>query len=299
MPGVTPGLAPVATSSLALTDPDFHFPQVWRSNLGFDQELGNGFVATLEGIYTKTIYDVGFVNLNALQVGSAADGRPLYGTFVSGTPSLTRVNTRDFIDSILLTNTTRGHEYNVVAQLQRQVRRGLGGSLSYTFGRALAVNNATSSVAYSNWRFNESADPNNLDEIGTADFEVRHRGLGYANYRTEYAGRFSSQVGVVLDVRSGEPFSYIYTNDANADGETSNDLIFVPATANDIFLTTTAATRRRTTSWTPTSAASPAWRTTAARSCPATRAAARPRPASTWSSRRASTRSAGSTSTSR
>ena len=240
VPGVAAGLAPVATSSLAVTDPDFNFPQVWRSNLGLDQELGGGFVATVEGIYTKTLYDIGFVNLNALQVGTAADGRPLYGTFPGNVPTLSRVNSRDFIDSILLTNTTRGYEYNVVAQVQRRVPQGLGGSLSYTFGRALAVNNATSSVAYSNWRFNESADPNDLDELGTADFEVRHRGLGYATYRAEYAQRFSSQLGFIVDVRSGEPFSYIYTNDANADGEISNDLVFVPRTADDVFLTTTA-----------------------------------------------------------
>jgi outer membrane receptor for ferrienterochelin and colicin len=243
VPGVTPGLAPVATSALALTSPDFRFPQVWRSNLGFDQELGGGLVATIEGIYTKTLSDVGFVNLNALQVGTAADGRPLYGTFTGNTAALARVNSRDFIDAILLDNTTRGHEYNVVAQVQRNVPRGFNGSLSYTYGRAFAVNNATSSVAYSNWRFNESADPNDLDELGTADFEVRHRGLGFASYRAEYADRFSSQLGVVLDVRAGEPFSYIYSNDANGDGETSNDLVYVPGELTsdlvfrDVFLT--------------------------------------------------------------
>ncbi|HEX8299704.1 MAG TPA: hypothetical protein VF594_11140, partial [Rubricoccaceae bacterium] len=147
-----------------------------------------------------------------------------------------RINS-NFIESILLDNTTRGREYNVVAQIQRNASRGFGGSLSYTYGRAFAVNNATSSVAYSNWRFNESADPNDLDELGTADFEVRHRALGYANYRAEYGGRFSSQLGLVLDVRSGEPFSYIYSNDANGDGETSNDLVYVPANERDVFLT--------------------------------------------------------------
>ena len=239
VPGVTPGLAATPTSALALTDPGFRFPQVWRSNLGVDQELGAGFTATLEGIYTQSITDIGFVNLNVLQVGTAADGRPLYGTFAGGTATRARVNTRDFIDAILLDNTSRGYEYNVVAQIQRRVPQGLGGSLSYTYGRAFAVNNATSSVAFSNWRFNESADPNDLDELGTADFEVRHRALGYASYRVNYADRLSSQLGVVLDVRSGEPFSYIYSNDANGDGETSNDLVYIPENERDIFLTTT------------------------------------------------------------
>ena len=230
VPGTTPGLSPVATSALALTDPGFKFPQVWRSNLGIDQELPGGFTATLEGIYTRNVYDAAFQNLNLVEVGTASDGRPLYG----GTGN--RVN-GNFIDSILLTNTRRGYEYSAVAQIQRSVREGFGGSLSYTYGRAFAVNNATSSVAYSNWRFNESQDPNDLDELGTADFEVRHRFLGFGTYRLEYADRFSTQLGVVVDVRAGEPFSYIYANDANGDGETSNDLLFVPASADDVFVT--------------------------------------------------------------
>ena len=237
VPGVAAGLNPVATSALALTSPDFDFPQVWRTNLGLDQELGGGFVATVEGIYTKSLSDVGFVNLNVVPVGTAADGRPLYSALnATGFTGVPRVN-GNFIDSILLDNTDEGYEYNLVAQIQRRAPRGLGGSLSYTYGRAFAVNNATSSVAYSNWRFNEARDPNDLNEVGTADFEVRHRALAYASYRAEYAGRLSTQFGVVLDVRAGEPFSYIYANDANGDAENSNDLIYVPATANDVFLT--------------------------------------------------------------
>ncbi|HEX8384774.1 MAG TPA: hypothetical protein VF576_01250, partial [Rubricoccaceae bacterium] len=237
VPGVTPGLSPVATSALALTSPDFQFPQVWRSNLGFDQELPGGFTATVEGIFTEGLTDVGFVNLNIVQVGTAADGRPLYSNEIAGGSAAVQRVDGNFIDSILLDNTSEGYEYSVVAQLQRRVQTGFGGSLSYTYGRAFAVNNATSSVAYSNWRFNESQDPNDLDEVGTADFEVRHRVLGFGTFRTEYADRFSTQLGLVVDVRAGEPFSYIYSTDANGDGETSNDLVFVPETANDVFLT--------------------------------------------------------------
>ena len=40
---------------LALTDPDFKFPQVWRNNVAVDQRLPWGLVGTGEFIYSKDI----------------------------------------------------------------------------------------------------------------------------------------------------------------------------------------------------------------------------------------------------
>ena len=34
--------APAASVELAVTDPDFKFPQTWRTNIGVDQKLGVG-----------------------------------------------------------------------------------------------------------------------------------------------------------------------------------------------------------------------------------------------------------------
>ena len=221
-------LAPEQTTEINLIDPDFKFPQVFRTNVGFDQELGLGFVATVEGLYSKSVNDIVYRNLNIEQTSTSAYGRPIYGD---------RVNS-NFTNALLLENTSEGYAYSGVLQLQRQAPRegGFGGSLSYTINRAENVNNGTSSRAISNWQFNENVDINN-PPLGTADFEVRHRILSFLNYSARYADRFTSRVGLILDTQAGEPYSWIYNGDANSDGQRFNDLVYVPENETDIFLT--------------------------------------------------------------
>ena len=224
-PGNNAALSPITTTEINLIADDFKFPQVWRSNLGVDQELGGGFVVTAEGIFSKSVNEVTFRNVNLAQTGTSAYGRPLYERGVNP----------NFTNAILLENTGEGYDYSLVGQIQRKARTGFGGSLSYTFNRAFNVNNASSSRAISNWQFNENFDVNNA-ALGTADYEVRHRVLAYSSYTARYGGRFSTEVGVVADVTAGQPFSYIYNGDANGDGQRFNDLIFVPETEDDVFL---------------------------------------------------------------
>jgi hypothetical protein len=38
-----------------MTDKDFRFPQVWKTNIGVDQKFGNGWVASLDYMYSKDI----------------------------------------------------------------------------------------------------------------------------------------------------------------------------------------------------------------------------------------------------
>ncbi|OZC04777.1 TonB-dependent receptor [Rubricoccus marinus] len=237
------------TAEINLTDEDFKFPQVWRTNLAIDQQLAGGFVATVEGIYSKAINDIDYTNLNIIQTGTSFEGRPIYGdaAFAGSTSrTLNGSTNRDddrFTNALLLRNTSEGYEYNVTGQLRRDalndgtVLGGLSGSLSYTYGRATSVNNGTSSRAISNWQFNENFDVNNA-EVGTADFEVRHRVLGTMFYRAEYGGRFASSFGLILDSRAGNPFSWIYAGNANGDTQSFNDLVYIPASEDDIILTT-------------------------------------------------------------
>lgn len=237
------------TAEINLTDQDFKFPQAFRTNLAVDQQILPGLVATLEGIYTKAINDIDYTNLNIAQTGTSFEGRPIYGDAGYGgstsrtlNGSTNRVDPR-FTNALLLRNTDDGYEYSLTAQLRRDalndgtVLGGLNGSLSYTYGRAESVNNGTSSRAISNWQFNENFDVNNA-ELGTADFEVRHRVLGTLFYRVAYGGRFASNLGLVLDSRAGAPFSWIYAGNANGDTQSFNDLVYIPASQDDIFLTT-------------------------------------------------------------
>ena len=234
-PGSSPALSPIATSEINLISEDFTFPQVWRTNLALDQQLPWGVIGTLEGLYSKSVNEIVYRNLNLVQTGTSAYGRPIYGNApgFSGDPSRRDEN---FTNALLLENTNEGYEYSLTAQLRKQSPIGLDGSLAYTYNRAENVNNGTSSRAISNWQFNENFDVNN-PRLGTSDFEVRHRFLANLSYRLNYADRFATTVSLIYEGRSGSPFSWIYVGDANADGQSFNDLVYVPANEGDVEFT--------------------------------------------------------------
>ena len=241
------------TSEINLLSDDFTLPQVWRTNLAVDQRLPAGLVATVEGIYTNTLNDVAYRNLNLNPTGTAFDGRPIFGnaglelpgprdnplTFspiaetTDGTQSL--VDGR-FTNAILLENTSEGYEYYLTGALRKRDQT-IDAGISYTFGRAESVNNGSSSRAISNFQFNENFNPN-AQELGTADYEVRHRVLANVAYRVPYANRFATSIGLIYDGRSGSPFSWIYRGNANADTQSFNDLVYVPAAPGEVVLVT-------------------------------------------------------------
>ena len=243
--GACEGLEPVQTTEINLIEDDFTYPQTWRTDLAVDQELPGGFTATVEALYSNTLNDVTYRNINLEQVdpanGLAASkyGRPLYGTPDAYNAESRNIVSERFTNALLLENTNKGYEWLASIQLQRQLQgqQGFSGSVSYTFNRAENVNNATSSRAISNWQYNENFDINDTG-LGTADFEVRHRFLGYGSYRFAYGegNRFGTTIGLIYEGNSGAPFSWIYAGDANADGQPANDLIYVPETQDDLFL---------------------------------------------------------------
>jgi hypothetical protein len=219
-------LTPVQTTEVNFIADDFRYPQTFRTNLAVDQQLPAGFTATLEAIYSKTINNVTFRNLNVEQDFQSRYGRPVYSGGGSVSPQ--------FTNAIVLENTNKGYQYSLTGQIQRRVEEGIGGSLSYTYNRAENINNATSSRAISNW--NDIAIDPNSPRLGTASNEIRHRILGTLNYSIEYAERFRSTLGVVYEGRSGRPIDWIYNGDANFDGQRFNDPLFVPDSETDVVL---------------------------------------------------------------
>src|SRR5216117_4208981 len=71
--------APAANFQLALTDPNFKFPQLWRSNIAIDQQLPWGLTGTAEFLYSKDVNGIAYLNANLPAPQSAftgPDGRP-------------------------------------------------------------------------------------------------------------------------------------------------------------------------------------------------------------------------------
>jgi hypothetical protein len=232
-PGTTPGLSPVATAAIALTDRDFTFPQVLRLSLGVDQRLPVlGLVGTAEVQYSPSINDVHFVNINlGDQVGTnAVDGRPVF----------TSRRDAQFTSAILMTNTDLGHTTNLTLQLERPAQRGLFGTLAYNYQQSRAVNSGGSSVALSNWNGNLTAGNPNAEVASRTFFEVPHRALAVGSYRGDFLGGligrpgFATTVSVIYEGNSGAPYSYGFNRDVNGDGESGNDLMYVPRDRSEL-----------------------------------------------------------------
>ena len=218
-------ITPVETTEINVVSDDFKYPQVFRTSLAIDQQLPYGFTATFEGLYSNTVNDVTFTNLNFEQVDTSLYGRPIYEEGVSDR----------FTNTLLMRNTNEGYSYSGTVQLQRRVREGLGGSLSYTLNESRSVNTGSSSRAISNWQFNENVDVNDPG-LGRTDQALRHRVLGTLNYRFDYLDRFATTIGLIYDGRSGSPFSWIYSGNANGDTRSDNDLVYVPNSPDEIVL---------------------------------------------------------------
>lgn len=212
-------------NEINLVDPDFKFPQVFRTSFAIDRELPFGLIGTLEGLHTKTVHDVLYQNLN---VGAAS------GTVEGGRPYYTRNRAAGIGDVILMTNTDEGYSYNLTAQVQRPFRDDWSFSAAYTYSQAKDVNPVTSSQAISNWRYNlTSGDPNN-PPLGTSAFEVPHRILMSGSYRLDLLDRAPTDLSFIYVGESGRPYTFAYGDDINNDGSFGNDLMYVPASQDEI-----------------------------------------------------------------
>jgi len=214
-------------------DPNLKPPQVARYNLGVDRQLPLGLVATVEGLYTKTINDLYYrdLSLGVDSLHRTVEGRPLQQ--INATPGLGNV--------FDLNNTSQGYTYSITGQLQRSFRDGWEASLAYTYGHAKDINSLTSSVAQSNYQFNLVRSNPNQPELTTSNYDYPSRLVGLVSRRFEWFRRLPTDLTVVYIGQSGQPYSYTYNGDVNGDTWTQNDLIYIPRDSTEIrFAPTTA-----------------------------------------------------------
>lgn len=225
---------PEAKGQMDLFTKDFKFPQVLRTSLAVDQKLPWNITGTLEFMYSKTLNNVLYYNINRkkepVTTLEGVDNRPIYSS-----AKLDNTYTR----IMLGTNTNKGYSYNVTAQLQKPFNNGLTASLAYTFGQAKSLNDGTSSQNSSQWRYMENVNGLNNLELTYSDFDMGHRFVGFFSYRVEFLNHLASTFSLVYNGQSGQRYSYVYDDDGdlNGEGENPGNLIFVPQTMNDINLT--------------------------------------------------------------
>lgn len=218
-----------AKPDIVTVSKDFKYPQVFRANLAWEQKLPGDVKMTLEGIYSKTMNNVFFENLAAVNTGEKVYAIP--GVEASAAPKYS--NTKSNYYSIInLQNTNKGYTYALSALLEKHFNFGLDLSASYTFGHAKSVNDGTSSVAYSNWKYNYSVDTNSPNELGFSKFDIPHRVMIQASYSSPkyWNGWTSTTISVIYNGFSGSRYSLTLNDksDFNGDGYAGNSLLYIP-----------------------------------------------------------------------
>jgi hypothetical protein len=212
-------------------DDDFKFAQNIRLNLGFDfRALGIDWTA--EAIYSKTLNDIYYkqlaYDLNGETVASTYgydwDKRPMYKKVTTGTA---------FNEVYGLYNTSKGYTYNLSLKAEKKFDFGLDLMASYTFTKSKSVNNGSSSVAKSNFRYNYTHGDSNNPELGNSAYNVPHRIQASVFYHADYGVQknWRTTVGLIYTGKSGSPYSYYYYGDLNGDYADGNDLMFIPTDA--------------------------------------------------------------------
>jgi hypothetical protein len=238
--------APATTYELNVTDNDFKFPQVLRSNIAVDRRLPWGIVGTAEFVYNRDVNGIYYINANLPAAQSAftgADTRPRWTGVACAAPTpgpcVTRINNaagNQVTAAIVMKNQSVGSSWNASGTLSKTLYHGLSMKSAYSYGDAKNTIDP-GSTAGSSFNLNQhSGDPNNPG-LGRSQSAQGHRVFVQTSYSRSYFGFGSTTIAAFWEASPslngagsgiGTTASYVFAGDMNGDGGSGNDLIYIP-----------------------------------------------------------------------
>lgn len=220
--------APASSYALALTDQDYKFPQLWRSNIALDQRLPFGLVGTGEFLYSRDVNGVYYINANLAPPTGAftgADDRPRW-------VGNNRINSK-ISSAVVLKNQNQAYSWNIAGTLEKPFASGSYVKAAYSYGVAKSTVDP-GSIASGSWFGNaHSGDPNNPG-LAYAGTSPGHRFFLAASIRKEYFSFGSTTASLFLENRTIGNTSYTFSGDMNGDGGFGNDLIYIPRDVSEM-----------------------------------------------------------------
>ncbi len=215
--------APAASYELALTDEDFKFPQVWRTNVAVDRRLPWGVSGTAEFIYNRDVNGVYYINANLPAAQASFVGADSRMRWTNN-----RVNNEpgnQISNATVIKNQNVGRSWNTILSARKNMTYG-NMSVGYNYGESKNTVDP-GSVAFGSWSSNEHANDPNNPGLAYADASPGHRLFVAGSYRKEYFGFGATSISAFWESRTVGNASYIFAGDLNNDGGTSNDLVYI------------------------------------------------------------------------
>ncbi len=229
-------------SNIVVTDPNFKFPQIFRTNIAFDKRIGDGWTWGMEAIFTKDINAVSMRNLNERPTNAQLTGIDNRPRFNANTNAERRLYP-NLTSAIALENTSKGGGFSLTAQLSKSFKNGFYGSLAYTYTTYVDVTSNPGSQASSVWNANPTTATQNALQLYSAAGVLPNRIVGTFSYRREYLKHLATTISFFYEGASLGRFSYVVNGDLNFDGNNTTDLMYIPRDASEIvFVNQTAST---------------------------------------------------------
>jgi hypothetical protein len=242
------GAAPAA--NVDFLQPGLGQPSVWKANLAFEHELPwAGIVASVEFLQSWTNTGIYYQHLNLgapTKIGT--DGRELYYTASALNPACWSIaaarittgtvcgvdnrnralNNPAYNNVLLAAKTNQGGGRQATFSFSGRLLKELNWSLAYTYTEATEVSGLTSSVSNSNWAARSVLNPNENTSANSA-YLVKDRISSTLSWDHAFIQGYKTRVGLFYEGRTGKPYSWTFSNDANGDGLAGNDLMYIPS----------------------------------------------------------------------
>lgn len=208
-----------------IVDPDFKFPQVWRTNIGLDKRFENGIIGTLDVSYTKDINAAHVQNWGMRNpsgtLNAPGDNRPIYLEGDRGN------------NAYVFTNSDKGRIWNVSLKGQKTFSNGMYTSLAYSYLNAKDVNSIEAEITGDAFDFNPNLGNANKDVLAYSKYGDTHRFIGVASKQFRYGGdTWATTVSTFFEYAQGGRYNYTYAGNINGDSSPqNNDLLYIPTSA--------------------------------------------------------------------
>ncbi|GAC1379117.1 MAG: carboxypeptidase regulatory-like domain-containing protein [Ginsengibacter sp.] len=233
------GASASATREIDIIDNNFKLPTIWRSNVAVDFKFGRGYKMSFDVLYTKTIHDVQFQQINV------KDSAQYYSTGPTQSPVYVGGKYYGPYSNVyLLTNTDQGYRYNLTAQVSKLTNNiplgqkyfNLNWSAAYTYGMSKDLSNGIRNSFQSNYEVNPAITPSSPN-LSYSNFDLRHRIVATLGFNMLWSPINSTSLAFFYSAQAGNPYSVVYASGGNPFNNAANAALpYIPKDRNDITL---------------------------------------------------------------
>lgn len=215
-----------------MVDPDYKFPQVWRTNLGVDKRLENGLVLTADVSYTKDVNGPHVQNWGLIEPTGTLQGVDNRAIYTAGDYVQVDVPFPANANAYVMTNSDKGRIWNASIKAQKTFNNGMYAMLAYNYLNSKDVNSIEAEITGDAFAGNPALGNVNNDVLSYSKYGDKHRFIGVASKKWTYSNdKMATTISTFFEYAQGGRFNYTYGGDINGDGSSLNDLIYIPTSS--------------------------------------------------------------------